>query len=145
MLDSFKKFMEGIADEGAELFSRVKDKALFRKVVSASFLIAMADGDFDSDEKSALARIISKELPQFKIDDILSILGDCESKVAFDQTMGVMEIMDDIGTATGEDANLIMRISCFIGAADGDFDADERKVASDMAKRMDVDASRYGL
>jgi len=145
MLNAFSKFLESVSNEGAELFARVKDKALFRRVVSASFLIARADGDFDSDEKSALAKIISKELLQFKIDDILSILGDCESKVAFDETLGVMEIMDDIASASGDDASLIMRISCFIGASDGDFDADEKKVASDMAKRMNVDPARYGL
>ena len=145
MLSEFKKLLESVADEGEKLFSRVKDKALFRRVVSASFLIAMADGDFDSDEKSALAKIIVKELSQFKIDDILSILSDCEEKVAFDKTLGAMEILDDIANASGEDAELIMRIACFIGAADGDFDADEKRVAVDMAKRMGIDPSRYGL
>ena len=145
MLNTFTKFLEGVAEEGEKLFSRVKDKALFRKVVSASFLIARADGDFDSDEKKALASIVSKKLPQFSIGDILKILGGCEEKVAFDETMGVMEIMDDICSATGDDAAMIIRISCFIGASDGDFDADEKKVASDMAKRMSIDPSGYGL
>lgn len=145
MLDSFKKFIDDIAGEGEKLFSRVKDKSLFRRVVSASYLIARADGDFDSDEKSALASIVSKKLPQFSIGDILKVLGDCEEKVSFDTTMGVMEIMDDIGGASGEDAAMIMRISCFIGASDGDFDDDEKKVAGDMAKRMGIDPAGYGL
>lgn len=145
MLDMLKKMISDVAEEGEKLFSRVKDKALFRRVVSASFLIARADGDFDSDEKSALATIVSKKLTQFGIADILKILGECEEMVAFDESMGVMEIMDDICAASGEDAEMIIRISCFIGASDGDFDNDEKKVASDMAKRMGVEPSRYGL
>lgn len=145
MLNRFKKFLEDAAEEGEKLFSRVKDKGQFRRVVSASFLIAIADGDFDSDEKSALASIISQKLSQFTISDILKVLTDCEDKLAFDKTMGVMELMDDVGKASGGDAEMIIRIACFIGAADGDFDADEKKVASDLAKAMGVDASRYGL
>jgi tellurite resistance protein TerB len=145
MLTKFKEMMSQVASDGERLFSRVKDKTLFRRVVSASFLIARADGDFDSNEKSDLAKIIVKELPQFKIDDILSILSDCESKIAFDEAMGIQEIMHDVTAAKGDDAALIIRISCFIGASDGDFDANEMKVASDMAKGMDLDPSRYGL
>lgn len=145
MLDAFKSFMDGVAQEGNTLFARVKDKNLFRRVVSASYLIARADGDFDSDEKKALAKIIEKQLPQFKIDDILSALKSCEDKVNFDEVMGLMEIMDDIGGASGEDAELIMRISCYIGASDGDFDSDEKKVAKDLAVRMNIAPSKYGL
>ncbi len=145
MLSKFKEMMAQVANEGERLFSRVKDKTLFKRVVSASFLIARADGDFDSSEKSAIAKIIVKKLPQFKIEDILSVLNDCETSVAFDETMGIAEIMDDIGKSSGEDAELIVRISCFIGAADGDFDAYEKRVASELAKRMGVDPTRYGL
>ena len=128
MLNMFAKFIEGIAEEGEKLFTRVKDKSLFRRVVLASFLIARADGDFDSDEKKALANIVAKKLPQFTISDILKILGTGEELIAFDLTMGMMEIMDDICSATGDDAEMIIRIACYIGASDGDFDADEKKV-----------------
>lgn len=145
MLNRFASFLESIAEEGEKLFGRVKDKALFRKVVSASFLIARADGDFDSDEKSALAKIVVKKLTVFGLRDILAVLNDCEEKVAFDETMGVMEIMDDICSATGDDAEMIIRIACYIGAADGDFDADEKKVAAAMGKRMGIDLAKYGL
>jgi len=145
MFSTFKKLLEDVASEGEKLFSRVKDKSLFRRVVSASFLIARADGVFDSDEKSALANIVGRKLSQFGIGDILQILDDCQEKVVFDEAMGVSEIMDDIGGASGEDAAMIMRISCYIGAADGDFDDDEKRVASSMATRMGIDPAAYGL
>lgn len=145
MFNKFAEFINEMSKEGENLFSRVKDKSLFRRVVYSSFLIASADGDFDSSEKSALAKIIGKELPQFKINDILKILGECEEKVSFDKAMGESELIDDIGGASGDDCGLIMRISCYIGAADGDFDADEKAVAIKIAKSMGSDPSRYGL
>lgn len=145
MLDALTKMIANVAEEGEKLFGRVKDKSLFRRVVSASFLIARADGDFDADEKKALATIVSTKLTHFGIADILKVLGECEEKLAFSELMGIMEIMDDICAATGEDAEMIIRISCFIGASDGDFDDDEKLVASDMAVRMGIDPTRYGL
>lgn len=145
MLSAFQKFIEGVAEEGETLFKRVKDKALFRKIVSAAFLIARADGNFDASEKSALGNYISKKLDQYGISDILEILSICEEKVAFDVSMGVQEILDDVCTATGDDAKMIIRIACYIGAADGDFDDDEKAVARDMAKRMGLNPTDYGL
>jgi len=59
MFNKFAEFINELSKEGENLFSRVKDKSLFRRVVYSSFLIASADGDFDSSEKSALAKIIA--------------------------------------------------------------------------------------
>ena len=141
----FSKFIEDIAKDAETFFGRVKDKSTFRRLVSACYLIARADGDFDSDEKSGLAKLVQKHLPHFSIGDILKVLGECEEKIAFDVTMGFQEIMDDIAKASGDDAELIVRACCFIGAADGDFDADEKKVAKAIAVATDLDPSRYGL
>lgn len=145
MFNKFKDLLKSVSEESERLFSRVVDKTLFRQVVSAAFLIARADGDFDSDEKKALAKVISEKMPQFSIQDILKALEECEKKVEFSEDMGVMEIMDDICSASKENAEMIMRISCFIGAADGDFDADEKKVAKSMACGMGINPQKYGL
>ena len=145
MLDKFKKFIDGVAGEAETLFARITDKNTFKRVVYAAFLIARADGVFDSSEKTALANLIAKDFPQFKLTDILEVLNEANAKIDFDVTMGVMEIMDEISKASGSDAELIVRTACFIGAADGDFDADERKVAKQLCERMSLSASAYGL
>lgn len=145
MFNSFKKFLEDAADQAETMFARITDKNTFKRVVYAAFLIARADGNFDSDEKSALAKIIAKDFPQFKLTDILEVLTEATAKIDFDVTMGTMEIMDEIAKASGSDAELIVRTACFIGAADGDFDADERNVAKQLCIRMGLTASTYGL
>ncbi len=145
LLDRFKKFIDGVAEDAETLFARVTDKKTFTRVVCASLLIARADGNFDSDEKAALAKIIAKDFPQFKLADIIVVLDEAGSKIEFDETMGVSELMDEIAKASGSDAELIVRTACFIGAADGDFDADEQKVATKICKRMGLSPAAYGL
>ena len=107
--------------------------------------IAQADGDFDGDERSALAKVVNKELPQFEIKDIIALINECDETIAFDKRLGISEILDFIGGASGDDAELIMRICCFIGEADGTFDNDEKLVARDIAVRLNLSPSRYGL
>ena len=145
MFNKLKKMGEKLFNEGEKALNRAIEKSTFKRVVYAGYLIASADGDFDADEKSALARIVNKELPQFEINDIIKLITDCDNKVLFDKRLGTAEILDFIGAADDEDAQLIMRICCFIGEADGKFDMDEKLVARDIAMRLNISPSRYGL
>jgi tellurite resistance protein TerB len=145
MWDKLKNLASNVLSEGEKVLTRAIDKNNFKRIIFAGYLIAQADGDFDSDEKSALAKIVKKELPQFDIQDIIDVINKCDEKVSFDKRLGVSELLDFIGGADKENAELIMRICCFIGEADGKFDADEKLVARDIAIRLNVTPSRYGL
>jgi len=147
MFSKIKNVAKSLFSEGEKAISRAIDKNTFKRVVYAGYLIASADGDFDNDEKSAMAKIVNKELPQFAIIDIIGVIKECDDKVAFDSRLGNSEILDFIsGAASNEDeSNLIMRICCFIGESDGKFDQDEKILARDIAMRLNVSPSRYGL
>lgn len=145
MFNSIKKFAKDMLNDGEKMLSRAVEKGTFKSVVFAGYLIAQADGDFDSDERAALAKIVNKELPQFDIKDIIELINECDEKVNFDKRLGTTEILDFIGGANDEDSELIMRICCFIGEADGSFDRDEKLIARDIAMRLKVQPSRYGL
>lgn len=145
MLSRFKEFLEKAATEADQLFNRVKDRSTFKRVVQASYLIAIADGDFSSEEKQALARLIQDKMPHFTVSDIMGVLDDCEKNVAFDETFGKQEIMNDVCKASGDEPDLIIRTACFIGASDGDFDDNEKAVVRELCKRWDVRAEGYGL
>ncbi len=145
MLDKFKKMLEDVAGQAETMFARITDKSAFKRIVFASFLIARADGNFDSDEKTALANIINKDFPQFKLTDIIDVLNEAKEKIDFDETMGTGEIMQEISKATGDEAAAIVRTACYIGASDGDFDADERRVAKDICVKTGLQPSDFGL
>lgn len=145
MFSKLKKMGEKLINEGEKAISRAIDKSAFKRIVYAGYLIASADGDFDANEKSALAKIVNKELPQFEINDIIYLITECDNKIMFDKRLGTAELLDFIGGADDQDAQLIMRICCFIGEADGKFDQDEKLVARDIAVRLNISPSRYGL
>ncbi len=142
---NFKQMISDVSSQAESLFSKIKDKNTFRRVVYASFLIARADGNFDADEKKALGELISKDFPQFKLTDILDVLSKAKEKLDFNVDFGVREILEDIGKARGDDAALIVRTACYIGAADGDFDDDEKKVAKRICEQMGLSPDAYGL
>jgi len=145
MFDSIKKFATDVIGEGEKALSRAVGKKTFKRVVCAGYLIASADGDFDADEKNDLSKIVQKTLPQFDLADILGVIDECDDKISFSKTMGTMEILDDIGGATGDDAKLIMRVCCFIGESNGKFEQCEKLVARDIAMKLKVSPSEYNL
>jgi tellurite resistance protein TerB len=145
MINNFKKMLGGVAYQAETFFAQIKDKHTFRRVVYASFLIARADGVFDADEKKALGDLIAKDFPQFKLADILKVLSEANKKIEFDESFGVMELLEEIGKAKDEEAALIVRTACYIGAADGSFDPDERQVAKQICEKMGLSVITYGL
>lgn len=145
MFSSFTDFLTDAKSKGQTVLSKVKDKNAFRRLVLGCYLIARADGDFDAAEKSALCKLIKKDLPSFSIDAILAVIDSAEEKIAFDETMGSQEIMAEVGKASGDEAGAIIRAACYIGASDGDFDEGEKNVARLMCSALGISPSQYGL
>ncbi len=145
MLNKFKQMIEEVAKDAETMFARFSDKNDFERVIFAAYLIAIADGNFDSDEKTALARLIEKDFKQFKLTDIIEVLDKAKSKTDFDMTMGTSELLGIIGKATGDTAKLIVRTACFIGASDGDFDNDEKAMTVRICTALKENPADYGL
>lgn len=142
---NFSSFMSNLTADAEKMLGRIKDKDTFKRVVYSAFLIASADGSFDAAEKSALAKLINKDLPQFGIKDVIALIAKAEDLVAFDKTVGELEIMAEIGKARGDSAELIIRTAIFIGNSDGTFDADEKSIARKIANKLGLSPSDYGL
>ena len=145
MLNKLKSMASDLLADGEKALSRVTDKNAFKRSIYAGYLIAQADGDFDADERKALGAFIKEKMPQFEISDIISVIDECEKKVSFDSIMGKTELLDFIGKASMDEGEAILRLACYIGKADGDFDADERLVARDISIRLGISPSKYNI
>ncbi len=145
MFDLIKSKIDAAASSGKRVLSRVTDYYSFRRHVFAGFLIAQADGDFDADERAALAAFIKSRMGQFELADIIKVIKVCEEKVSFDQELGRAEMIDAIGEASGNEAQSIARLMSFIGKADGSFDADELDVAKAVCKALNISGERFGI
>lgn len=146
ILDKLAAAGKNILADAERQFGRVSDRATFERVCQAAFLIARADGSFGTAEKSTLQRVISAKLPHFKAADILAALTAAEGELAFTAEGGTQMLLANIAKAGGTDqAPLIMMVAVAIGAADGDFDADEKAVARKIADALAVEPGCYGL
>lgn len=145
MLSRLTKQASNLLSRGERMLNRTMKKTSFKYMVFTAFLIASADGDFDSEERAALIKLIQRDYPDFDTKDVISYIKECEEKVAFDSKLGTQEIIDILAQADEEDARMIMRTCAYIGAADGVYDPSEKLMARTLAYSLKLKPSDYGL
>lgn len=145
MFAAFTDYLASIRDKGAEAFARIKDKNSLNRLVWACFLIGRADGTFDKSEKEATAKLIKDRLPQYTLADIMEAIEKAEERLSFDVAHGTRELMDEVAKAKGDEATAIINAACYIGAADGDFDDQEKEIVRQLCSRMSINPANYGL
>ncbi|SDJ54163.1 tellurite resistance TerB family protein [Salipiger marinus] len=129
--------------------SKFKNKAFMEAAVSGCALVAAADGSIDSAEKQKMAGFIqrSEELKHFDMRQVIEVFQKAAGDFEFDHAIGKATALKTIGKIKGNDeqARLLVRIVCAIGAADGDFDAKERAVVAEIAHELGLDPAEFDL
>jgi tellurite resistance protein TerB len=109
----------------------------------------MADGVIDPQEKVKMMAFIENHeaLSIYDTAEVVKVWKDYISTLEMDIDIGSAKAMSAIGKIKGKDeqARLVLRMVCAIGAADGDFDADERKVAAKVAFELGLDPKEFEL
>jgi tellurite resistance protein TerB len=127
---------------------KFKSKDLLEAVVAGCALVAYADGNVSSEEKQKMMGFlrISDQLKAFDPGDVIKIFQKYVEKFEFDNTIGVGEVMQAVGKFRGKpQAQLVVRVCCAIGAADGDFDQNERAVVRRMCSELGLNPSDFNL
>jgi len=129
--------------------SKFKNKAFMDAVVAGCALVAAADGTISSEEKQKMAGYIrnADELKHFDMGEVIKSFEATVEKFEFDNEIGKAEALKTIGKIRGKDdqARLLVRVTCAIGAADGDFDASERKMVADIARDLGLNPADFDL
>jgi len=128
---------------------KFKNKEFLNAAMAGAALISLADGSISSEEKQKMIRFIENH-------DALSIFTTSEVIAAFQEFVGQIEFDKDIGDAKAyaalgklnsniEASRLVMRMIISIAAADGDFDADEQRIAVKVATELKLDPTEFDL
>ncbi|GEO80724.1 tellurite resistance TerB family protein [Pararhodospirillum oryzae] len=128
--------------------TKFKSKDLLEAVVAGCVLVAYADGTITPDEKQKMMGFLktSDQLKVFDQSDVIRMFQSYVEKFDFDPTIGTGEVMQAVGKFKGKpQAQLVVRVCCAIGAADGDFDKDERMVVARMASELGLNPADFGL
>jgi tellurite resistance protein TerB len=149
---SFSNFLSGLKSKAGELKTealKYKNKEFLHAAMAGSALVSMADGSVSDEEKQKMIKFIESNdaLSVFSVDDVVK---------AFHQFVGQIESDKDIGEAKAyqalakmksnvEASRLLVRMIIAVAASDGNFDANEKAVASKIAKELGINPAEFEL
>lgn len=146
---SFFDQLKSKANELKNDVLKFKNKDFLNAAMAGSALIAMADGSISSEEKQKMIKFIEH-------NDALSVFSTKDVVAAFQDFVGQIEFDKDIGDAAAykaiakmksdnEAARLLIRMIIAIGSSDGNFDADEKKIAGKIARELGLNPAEFDL
>ena len=129
--------------------SKFKNKTFMEATVAACAMVAAADGTVSSDEKQKMAGFIrnSDELKHFSMTEVIAFFEKVVGNFDFDAEIGRAEALKVIGRLRGneEQARVMVRVACAIGASDGSFDEGEKAVVRTVCKELGLNPSDFDL
>lgn len=133
----------------SEEVTKYRNRDFMDAIVAGCAIVSAADGNVSSDEKQKMVGYMqaSDELKVFKTADIIASFNDVTSKFDFDAAIGRAEALKKIAKIKGKDGadRLLVRVCCAIGAADGDFDAQERAAVVLICNELGLAPAEFDL
>ncbi|MGS2745171.1 tellurite resistance TerB family protein [Halomonas sp. LS-001] len=143
--DNITKARENLTAEVAKF----KNRTFMEAVVAGCALVAAADGTVDASEKQKMTAFLerSDEMKHFDIREVIEVFNKTVGDFEFDQAIGKANALKTVAKVRDKDdqARMVVRVVCAIGAADGDFDADERAVVREIAQELGLKPEEFDL
>ena len=134
-LDNLKKEAQNLSAQVQTKASQFKNADFANGCMAMCALIASADGNVDSSERSKTAALIvnNETLKIFPASELKTKFDFYVDKINADVDFGRIEAIQAIGKLKGKDdqARAVVQIGIVIGGADGNFDPDEKKAVRD--------------
>ena len=129
--------------------SKVKNKTFLESVVAGCALVAHADGVVRPEEKQKMMGFLrnSDVLSVFDAQDIIAIFDKYSKQFEFDHQIGQASALQVVAKLKGKDSEsrLMVRVCCAIGAADGNFDDQEKAVVRAICNELGLNAKDFDL
>ncbi len=148
-MSGFSSWLQKTKKDLNDQVKKFKNKDFMEAVVAGCAIVAGADGSIDASEKQKMAGYISRseELKVFDMGDVINRFNHYVGNMEFDAIIGKQEALKAISKFSGkpEIARVIVSVCCAIGAADGDFDPQEKAAVSDICKTLGLNPSEFNL
>lgn len=129
--------------------SKFKNRTFMEATVAACAMVAAADGTISAEEKQKMAGFIrnSDELKVFEMPAVIAFFEKVTGNFDFDADIGKAEALKVIGRLRGneEQARVMVRVACAIGASDGNFDDGEKAVVREICKELGLNPADFDL
>ncbi len=148
-LSSFSNWLSRAKGNVMDGVKRYKSKDLLEAIVAGCAVVSVADGTIDASEKQKMAGYLgrSPELNVFNMSEVIERFNYYAGNMDFDVMVGKQEALRVIGKfkTKPEVARVIISVCCAVGAADGDFDEQEKSVVRDICHVLGLNPSEFGL
>jgi len=128
-------------------FKRFMNKNFMDAAVAGCALVAVADGKIDASEKQKMVGLIQhiEELKVFPIEDVVNTFNKFVDILQFDEFIGKEELFKVLRKIKGneDESKMVVRMCCSIGAADGNFDDDEKVIVRKICEELNLDVSKF--
>ncbi len=149
MMEWLKKFGEDAKKQLRDQVARYKNQDFLEATVAGCALVAAADGNISSEEKQKMVKFmsLSQELKVFSAVAIAAAFKPHADLLEFEFEIGKMGAMQSIVKIKNNTdmAKVMVRVCCLIGAADGNFDDDEKAAVREICAALGIDPKEFGL
>ena len=148
-LDKVKGAINSGRDELTRQVGRFKNKKFMQGTVAVCARIAVSSDGVSSEEKQKMVGFMrqSDALSVFDISEVIALFEKYAATFDFDPMIGKGECLKVIGKLkkdTGA-SRMLIRVCCAIGAADGNFDDDEKSVVREICAELGLNPSDFSL
>ena len=149
---SLSNFLSGLKSKAGELKTealKYKNKDFLNAAMAGSALVSMADGSVSEEEKQKMTKFIESNdaLSVFTTSDVIKAFHDFVGHIESDKEIGEAKAYQALAKMKSnvEASRLLVRMIIAVAAADGNFDASEKAVASKIAKELGINPSEFEL
>ena len=129
--------------------TKVRNKSFLEAVVAGCALVAYADGVVKPEEKQKMMGFLqtSDVLSVFDVTEVIKAFEKVAKNFEFDPAIGEANALQTVGKLKGKDAEarLMVRVCCAVGAADGDFDDDEKAAVRKICGELGLNPKDFDL
>ncbi|MFZ1325800.1 MAG: tellurite resistance TerB family protein [Candidatus Contendobacter sp.] len=129
--------------------TKFKNKSFLEAVVAGCVLVAHADGVVRPEEKQKMMGFLrnSEVLSAFSVEEVIGLFDKYAKQFEFDHQIGKASVLQIVGRLKSKDseARLMVRVCCAIGAADGNFDAQEKEMVRAICNELGLNPKDFDL
>jgi tellurite resistance protein TerB len=129
--------------------NKVRNKTFLEAVVAGCVLVAYADGVVKPEEKQKMMGFLrtSETLSVFNVDEVIATFEKYSQHFEFDPAIGEANALQTVGKLKSKEneARLMVRVCCAIGAADGVFDESEKNAVRKICNEMGLNPKDFDL
>lgn len=129
--------------------TKLRNKSFLEAVVAGCALVAHADGVVRAEEKQKMMGFLrnSEVLSAFSTEDVISIFDKYAKQFEFDYQIGQASALQAVAKVKdkSDEARLMVRVCCAIGAADGNFDDNEKAIVRKICAELNLNPKDFDL